>query len=256
MLANGEKSVVYLCHKRGDKAGAVKYAVKLYNQKTLKRGKLARLGDKLKYRAIKRLNHPNVVKTLDLIEQDGGRYWVMEYVDGAPLDELVQKGVPLRDEEIARVARGAAAAFKYLERNQMKPFIVTDPMFRHIIVRADGSACVIDIEPRQPLSNNIGFYAGHLLGLRRVYRKATMYSYIKCLGMCALLMALAPNPLPPEFVYWYDQRRRDEERLPEWKRRALARGYDKDLIGLAVASVADPSAVKYADWERILSASA
>jgi len=240
MIYASEVSTVYRCRRRSDETGAIKYAVKLYHRKMFARGKLGWLGDKLKYRAIKRLNHPNVVKTLDLIEHDGGRYWVMKYVDGVSVDELVKRGIPLRGEAIAKLARGAAAAFRYLEHSLSKPFIFLQPALPNILVRADGSPCVIDMEPLEPLSNDIRFYGGYLPGLRRVYRKARMNSYIRVLGKCALRAALPSAP-----------KERSKERLTELGRQAIARGYDEDLIGLAVASVADPRAVKFADWERI-----
>jgi len=241
---------VYICHKRGDKSGAVKYAVKSYYRSQFKRGAGAWLGYKLKYRAIKSLNHPNVVNTLDLIENDGRRYRVMEYIDGVRLDSLVTQDIPFQDENIIKLARGLASAFKYIVESRCKPFIFIDSGPHNIIVRADGSPCVIDIEHAERISRDVRLYAAiNLPVLRRVYRNAAKGYYIRTLGKCALLMALAPTPKP--LIY-----QTDKERLGDLKRRALARGYDEDLIGLAVRSVENPSAVAFADWERVLSLSA
>jgi len=41
--------------------------------------------------ALRRLNHPNIVKLLDVIAQDDQHYLVLEYIDGEPLTEENEK---------------------------------------------------------------------------------------------------------------------------------------------------------------------
>jgi len=247
IISDTIKSVVYLCHKRSDKAGAVKYAVKHHRWQMLRLGAIGDLVSGLKYKTLKSLNHPNVVKTLDLINCGGKRYFVMEYIDGVTLIDIAKKGRRFGKKEIIKFARGLAAAFKYLEEDKRSPFIRTDPSALHVIIRADGSPCVIDIEPM--IAKDLRTYASHIFGLRDVDRVARKRECVRILGKYSLRMALPPAP-PPR-IY-----QADKARLGELKRRAIERGYDEDLVGLAVASVENPDAVAFADWERVLSASA
>ena len=65
-------------------------------------------------RAAARLSHPNVVRVYDVGESDGRPYFVMEHVEGEPLDALLQREgrvAPARAAAIAaQVAAGLAAA--------------------------------------------------------------------------------------------------------------------------------------------------
>src|SRR5215510_13719602 len=41
--------------------------------------------------ALRRLNHPNIVKMLDTVEQDGEHYLILEYVQGGDLNALMHR---------------------------------------------------------------------------------------------------------------------------------------------------------------------
>src|SRR5262245_62121243 len=41
--------------------------------------------------ALRQLNHPNIIKMLDAIEQDGQHYLILEYLPGGDLNRLLQK---------------------------------------------------------------------------------------------------------------------------------------------------------------------
>jgi len=67
-------------------------------------------------RTAARVTHPNLVGIHDVDSLDDTHYIVMEFVQGNPLDELIQQRGPLAGEEAAgygrQVARGLAAAHK------------------------------------------------------------------------------------------------------------------------------------------------
>jgi serine/threonine protein kinase len=42
--------------------------------------------------ALRQLNHPNIVKMIDTVEQDGEQYLVLEYVQGGDLNSLLKQG--------------------------------------------------------------------------------------------------------------------------------------------------------------------
>lgn len=56
------------------------------------------------------LNHPNVVSVFDLVDEDGVRWLVMEYVDGETLSERVRSAGPLDATEAATVLGQTADA--------------------------------------------------------------------------------------------------------------------------------------------------
>ncbi|NDJ84486.1 MAG: serine/threonine protein kinase, partial [Chloroflexi bacterium] len=59
--------------------------------------------------ALRDLNHPNIVKLLDTVEQDGQHFLIMEYVAGGDLSSLLQHG-PMTIEQALEVALDLADA--------------------------------------------------------------------------------------------------------------------------------------------------
>ena len=43
--------------------------------------------------ALRDLNHPNIVKMLDAVEEDGHHYLIMEYIAGGDLTSLLSRGL-------------------------------------------------------------------------------------------------------------------------------------------------------------------
>jgi len=259
LAATFKRSIVYRCHKRGDEAGAVKYAVKTYYRLfpgMFGRGALRAWLRFSQLRMLKNINHPNIVKTYDLVRSQGRHYLVMEYVDGEPLESFTQNGAPFQEADIRKLARGLLAAFAYIETSNYRPLIESDFKRENIMVGRDGAPRVIDIEPlgfwgkRRKAAAPLKYlaYLLRLSGLRKPIK--TDGETIVIIGRCVLRMACMPLPDHIPNREWQG----NKARLADLERWAVGRGYDEDLIGLAVASVADPSAVAFADWERILAA--
>lgn len=63
---------------------------------------------------IARLDHPNIVRLIELgeTEEDHALYLVLDYVDGAALDRLVKKGGPLSPAAVAYIGREVAKALE------------------------------------------------------------------------------------------------------------------------------------------------
>ena len=96
-------------------------------------------------RAAKRIRHPSVAKTYDVGETTGGAiYMVMEYVNGAPLRKLLQKG-PISSARtiilISAIAEGLAAAHdQNIIHRDLKPENIIIPRSKH----ADSIVKIID----------------------------------------------------------------------------------------------------------------
>jgi serine/threonine protein kinase len=67
-------------------------------------------------RAVSRLDHPNIVRGFDVGFEDGHHYFVMEFVEGSSLQELVESSGPRPPEEAARLIRQAALGLEHAHR--------------------------------------------------------------------------------------------------------------------------------------------
>eukprot|EP01036_Dinobryon_divergens_P039315 gene39315-51810_t len=81
-------------------------------QDDLRRGtdRFQRLGERLKD-----LRHPNVVQVHDVVVERGSAYIVMEQVEGAPLDQLLDGGAFTDPSQVAALATQLARALVFLE---------------------------------------------------------------------------------------------------------------------------------------------
>lgn len=93
------------------------------------------------------LNHRNVVKIFDLIDDDDAPWAVMEYVEGQPLKELVQQRGRLTLDETASILEQTADALHYLHEQGL---VHLDVKPQNLIVQPDGLVKLIDFGLAQP----------------------------------------------------------------------------------------------------------
>jgi eukaryotic-like serine/threonine-protein kinase len=100
-----------------------------------------------------RINHPNVVRTLDVVSSDGRLLIVMEYVEGVSLARLLdaayRRRVPLRPPVaiaiLGDVLRGLHAAHELVDEHGRPLSVVhRDVSPQNILVGVDGVARIID----------------------------------------------------------------------------------------------------------------
>jgi serine/threonine protein kinase len=90
--------------------------------------------------SLAKLMHPNIVTVFDYADQDGQPYIVMEFVDGAPLlDVLEQSQLELR--EIMRIGAQVCRALAHAHKNGI---IHRDLTLRNVMVSPDGEVKVLD----------------------------------------------------------------------------------------------------------------
>jgi eukaryotic-like serine/threonine-protein kinase len=70
-------------------------------------------------RAVAKLNHPNVIQGIDVGESGGNRYFVMEYVDGPTVGQLLRRGGELDEARALRIVGQVAAALDHAFRNRL-----------------------------------------------------------------------------------------------------------------------------------------
>lgn len=65
-------------------------------------------------RSIAQMSHPNIVTVSDVFEENGTAYYVMEYIDGESLSQIVRKSGCMPEKEALRYINDVASALKYV----------------------------------------------------------------------------------------------------------------------------------------------
>lgn len=93
-------------------------------------------------RTIFRLSHPNIVRILDVFEENDTAYYVMEHIDGESLGDLVKRRGALPEQEALGYIRQAADALSYIHGERMNHLDVKPG---NLMKRAkDGRVLLID----------------------------------------------------------------------------------------------------------------
>ena len=90
---------------------------------------------------ISRLKHPNIVKVLDVFEENGTAYYVMEYSPGGSLQQYLSENAPLQETEILYYIRKIADALDYIHSQHM---IHLDIKPGNILRRDNAEPVIID----------------------------------------------------------------------------------------------------------------
>ena len=91
--------------------------------------------------ALRQLNHPNIVKILDAVEEDGKQYLVMEYVGGGSLRDLLDEQSRLPMEAVLNIALDLADA---LTRAHRMNIIHRDIKPDNVLLAEDGTPRLTD----------------------------------------------------------------------------------------------------------------
>lgn len=92
-------------------------------------------------RNIAKLNHPNIVRIIDVFEENGTAYYVMEYADKGSLTDLVKQKGHLSEEEALQYIHQVAVALDHVHQKRMNHLDVKPS---NILVNAEGNAVLID----------------------------------------------------------------------------------------------------------------
>jgi serine/threonine protein kinase len=81
---------VYLANKIGNNKGQ-QFAVKQINKAKVNANPLLLRLFKTEVNIMKKLNHPNIIKLHDFIEQSGNYYLVLDFCDSGDMEQRIQK---------------------------------------------------------------------------------------------------------------------------------------------------------------------
>lgn len=88
-----------------------------------------------------KLNHPNIVKVLDVFDENNTTYYVMQYIEGMNLNDYIQKKGRLNETEALCIVKDMGKALSYMHRNRM---LHLDIKPKNVMIENDGKAILID----------------------------------------------------------------------------------------------------------------
>ncbi|HYW30657.1 MAG TPA: serine/threonine-protein kinase [Gemmatimonas sp.] len=116
-----------------------------------------------------RVEHPNIIRTLDYGQSDGDRYYLaIEWASGEILDKYAEKSGPLAPKEVADIMSQICGAVQAahdagIVHRDLKPEnVMYDPATRHVKLLDFGIAADTDAAPDQRLTR-AGFFVGTLM---------------------------------------------------------------------------------------------
>ncbi len=101
-------------------------------------------------RAAAQLNHPNIVNAYDVGRAGDHHYFVMEYVDGQTLHDLIRKVKRIKEDEAIRIVRQVTNALRHAHR---RGFIHRDIKPKNIMLATGGSVKLADLGLAREMSD-------------------------------------------------------------------------------------------------------
>lgn len=92
---------------------------------------------------IKRLDHPAFPRIVDLIDENGSLYVVMDYIEGVSLARVLEEQGPQSQEDVIDWGRQLCDALDYLH-TRTPPIVYRDMKPANVMLKPDGTVCVID----------------------------------------------------------------------------------------------------------------
>ena len=93
-------------------------------------------------RTIFSLNHPNIVRILDVFEENGTAYYVMDYIEGESLGDMVKRRGAIPEAEALGYVKDAASALEYIHSKNINHLDIKPGNL--VLRKEDGKVLVID----------------------------------------------------------------------------------------------------------------
>lgn len=93
-------------------------------------------------RTIFSLNHPNIVRILDVFEENDTAYYVMDYIEGESLGDMVKRRGAIPEAEALGYVKDAASALEYIHSKNINHLDIKPGNL--VLRKEDGKVLVID----------------------------------------------------------------------------------------------------------------
>ncbi|MFC5532349.1 Stk1 family PASTA domain-containing Ser/Thr kinase [Cohnella yongneupensis] len=107
------------------------------------------------------LSHPNIVSIYDVGQVEDTYYIVMEYIDGANLNEIIRERAPLQADEAVRIAAQICDALEHAHHNQI---IHRDIKPHNILIGNNGRVKVTDFGIARAVTSSTITQTGSVVG--------------------------------------------------------------------------------------------
>lgn len=101
-------------------------------------------------RALGKLNHPNIIKALDMGKVGDYVYYAMEYIRGKTLDKIIRKHLIIPEKTALEITRDIGSALSHASKNSI---IHRDIKPENIMISKDGTVKLCDLGLAKSLSN-------------------------------------------------------------------------------------------------------
>lgn len=139
-IGQGGMSIVYLAmNERANKPWAIKEIRKdgVSNYEVVKQNLIAETD------ILKRLNHPNLPSIIDVIDCEDTFLIVMDYIEGKPLSEALNREGAQPQEKVIEWAKQICDVLGYLH-SRVPPIIYRDMKPSNVMLKPDGNIMIID----------------------------------------------------------------------------------------------------------------
>lgn len=93
-------------------------------------------------RIISKFDHPNIIHVLDTFIENGTAYYVMEYIEGASLDEIIRRDGAMPEDKAVGYIRQVARALDYIHQRSVNHLDVKPANI--MVSQSDNRAILID----------------------------------------------------------------------------------------------------------------
>lgn len=115
-------------------------------------------------KTVRRLNHKNIVKVTDILEENGEYFIVMEFVEGRNLSDIIRRETgPIHRERAIKLFRQMLEGVAYIH-NQPKPLIHRDLKPLNILVTSDDTVKITDFGIAKELDDEAGGHSTTVKG--------------------------------------------------------------------------------------------
>ena len=193
-----------------------------------------------------KLSHPNVIKTLNYLEQDGSIFLVMEYVNGETLDVLLKKIGPMPLEKAVVIFMGVLDAIEFMHskgiiHRDIKPANIMLAYDRFVKVMDFGIAKIMGEKGKTRVGIRIGTL-WYMSPEQIRGEEATALTDIYSLGITLYQMITGQVPFIGELEFDIMRGHLEETPVPPWK---IKRDVPKELGEVILKAIAKKPSERY-----------